>query len=208
VALPQSTPPATKPAPPATSTPTITFHSDVLHLDYTYSSSLTARPDVADQAIQAEKDKSTGATKVAMSCITLPLVTTDASNGLRMVLIMRMDGACLGHASSASELGTVATSALTQSLLRFGNPQVGSSTSYQVAGHPASVISGSVKSEKYGTTFYGMASCLIQGGDSVCWEILASDCSKLPELMANPVKFDGQPAEALIPEKFAQSCKP
>jgi hypothetical protein len=200
VALPQST--------PTPGSPTATFHSDILHLDYTYDSSFAAMPAVADQALQSEKDKATGATKAAISCVSLPLTATDSSNGFRMIMIMRMDGACLGHLTTTSELGAVATSALTESLKRFGDPLMGTSVDYQVAGHPAAVLSGSVKSEKYGATFYGSASCLIQGADTVCWELLASDCSKLPGLMANPIQFNGQPAQALIPERFAQSCKP
>ena len=71
----------------------------------------------------------------------------------------------------------------------------------------ASTLSGSVKSDKYGLTFYGTASCLLQGNDVVCWEFLASDCSQLPELMANPIQFEGQPKAALIPETFAQTCE-
>jgi hypothetical protein len=193
---------------PTPSSPTTTFHSDILRLDYTYGSTFAAMPAIADQALQSEKDKATGATKAAVSCISLPLTATDSSNGFRMIIIMRMDGVCLGHLPSTSELGSLTTSALTQSLKRFGDPQMGTSADYQVTGHPASVISGSVKSEQYGQTFYGTSSCLIQGADAVCWEFMASDCSKLPALMANPVQFNGQLAAALIPERFAQTCKP
>jgi hypothetical protein len=164
---------------PTPSSPTTTFHSDILRLDYTYGSTFAAMP-----------------------------TATDSSNGFRMIIIMRMDGVCLGHLPSTSELGSLTTSALTQSLKRFGDPQMGTSADYQVTGHPASVISGSVKSEQYGQTFYGTSSCLIQGADAVCWEFMASDCSKLPALMANPVQFNGQLAAALIPERFAQTCKP
>jgi hypothetical protein len=200
VALPQTT--------PTPSSPTTTFHSDILHLDYTYGSSLIATPKAGDQAIQSEKDKSTGTEKAAIDCITLPLTAIDSSNGLRMILVMRMDGTCLGRLTTASGLGAITTSALTESLKRFGDPQMGTSVDYQVAGHPAAVLSGSVKSDKYNASFYATASCLLQGADVVCWEFLASDCSKLPALLANPIQFNGQPAQALIPEKFAQTCKP
>jgi hypothetical protein len=199
-ALPQST--------PTPGTPTTTFHSDILHFDYTYGSSFAAMPDVASQSVQSEKEKATGVLKAAINCVTLPLVASDSSHGLRMLMILRMDGACFGTPTPASSLGTVTTSALTQSLLRFGDPQVGASADYQIAGHPASVISGSVKSEKLGATLYATASCLLQGTDTVCWELLSSDCSKLPDLMANPIQFDGQPAEPVIPAKFAPTCKP
>jgi len=64
------------------SSPTVTFHSDALHLGYTYSSAFTTMPAVGDQALQSEKDKATGAVaKAAVSCISLPLVATDSSSG-------------------------------------------------------------------------------------------------------------------------------
>ena len=200
-AIPQST------ATP--SSPTTTFHSDALHLDYTYATSFTTMPAVADQALQSEKDKATGAVpKAAVSCISLPLTATDSSSGFRMISIMRLDGTCLGRPTTSAELAALATTSLTDSLKRFGDPQVGAATYFQVANHSAAVLSGSVISQKYGTTFYGTATCLLQGGDAVCWEFLASKCSALPELMAYPIQFDGQPAQPLIPAKFAQACKP
>lgn len=198
-ALPQTTPPA--------ATTSTTYHSDVLHFDYTYSSSFTTVTSAADEALKTEKDKSTGVAKAAIDCITLPVTATDSSNGFRMILIMRMDGACLGTTTPASKLGAVTNSALTQSLTRFGDPQMGKPADYKLSGHPASTLSGSVKSEKYGLTFYGTASCLLQGNDVVCWEFLASDCSQLPELMANPIQFEGQPKAALIPQTFAPPCQ-
>ena len=200
-ALPQST--------AAPSSPTATFHSDALHLDYTYSSLFKAMPAVADQALQSEKDKATGAVpKAAVSCISLPLTATDASSGFRMISIMRLDGTCLGRPTTSAELAALATTSLTDSLKRFGDPQTGTAAYFQLADHPAAVLSGSVVSGKYGTTFYGTATCLPQGADAVCWEFLASKCSALPELIAYPIQFDGQPAQPLIPAKFAQACKP
>jgi hypothetical protein len=194
------------PVPPPTTAASTTFHSNVLHFDYTYSSTLAAAPSAGDDAIKAEKDKSTGAEKSAINCITLPLTAIDTTAGLRMVLIMRMDGICRGKVTAPSDLGAVTVSAFTESLKRFGTPQLGTPTDYQVAGHSASSLSGSVKSEKYAATFYGIATCLLQGSDVVCWELLTTDCAKLPELMSYPVKFEGHPAEALIPAKFAPPC--
>jgi hypothetical protein len=200
-AIPQST------ATP--SSPTTTFHSDALHLDYTYATSFTTMPAVADQALQSEKDKASGAVaKAEVSCISLPLTATDSNSGFRMISIMRLDGTCLGRPTPSAELAALAASSLTQSLKRFGDPQIGTAAYFHVADHSAAVLSGSVKSEKYGTTFYGTATCLLQGNDAVCWEFLASNCSALPELMAYPIQFDGQPAQPLIPAKFAQVCKP
>jgi hypothetical protein len=191
------------------SSPTATFHSDALHLDYTYSSVFKPMPAVADQAIQSEKDKATGAVhKAEVSCISLPLTATDSSNGFRMISIMRLDGTCLGRPTTSAELAALATSTLTDSLKRFGDPQTGAAAYFQLADHSAAVLSGSVVSDKYAATFYATATCLLQGPDAVCWEFLASKCSALPELIAYPIAFDGQPAQPLIPAKFAQACKP
>jgi hypothetical protein len=192
------------PPPPPPSN--ITFHSDVLHLDYTYPKSFQTMATAADAAVKEERDKATGATKAAMGCITLPLIAADSASGIRMVLIMRMDGDCLG--ATISDLGAVATSGLTESLKRFGDPQVGKPSDYKVAGRAASTIFGTVKSETYGATFYGATSCLTQGKDIVCWELLSSDCTQLPDLMNYPVRFDGETAEPVIPTSFAPACKP
>jgi hypothetical protein len=191
------------------SSPTATFHSDVLHLTYTYSSTFKPLPTVGDNALQSEKDKATGAVaKAEVSCISLPLTATDATTGFRMISIMRLDGACLGRPTTPAELSTLATTTLSDSLKRFGDPQLGTPAYYQIANHSAAVLSGSVVSAKYAATFYGTATCLLQGADAVCWEFLASKCSALPDLLANPIQFDAQPAQPLIPAKFAQACKP
>jgi hypothetical protein len=125
-----------------------------------------------------------------------------------MIVILRLDGTCIGQPTAPTELAALATNALTQSLQRFGTPLMAPSADYLLTTHPAVVLSGSVKSEKYGTTFYGTASCTIQGKDAVCWEFLTNDCSRLPELIAYPITFDGESSQPLIPAKFAQPCKP
>ena len=189
------------------SSPTTTFRSDALNLTYTYPSTFKPLPAAADNALQSEKDKATGAVaKAAVSCISLPLTATDSTSGFRMISIMRLDGTCLGRPTTPAELSTLATTTLTDSLKRFGDPQLSTAASYQPADHPAAVLSGSVVSARYGTTFYGTATCLLQGQDAVCWEFLASKCSALPDLISYPIQFDGQSPQPLIPAKFAQAC--
>ena len=202
-ALPFQT--ATPPA--ATAPSTTTFHSDTLHLDYTYNSAMIAMPvDEMAAAVQTEKDKTSGALKATISCITVPLTAVDQEGGIRMVVMIRTDATCLGQSITSGQLPSIATSALTQSLARFGTPQVGTADAYKVGGHDAAALAGSVKSEKYGITFYGVATCTIQGTDGVCWEMISNECSRLPAMMKSPVKFEGQPPDALIPEKFAPAC--
>ena len=194
---------AKAPPPPATTT----FHSDTLHLDYTYPKSLESLASTADEAMKEEQNNETGALKAAVSCITLPLMAADSTGGMRMVLIMRLDGVCLGTTTPVSDLGAVATSGLTESLKRFGDLQVGKPTTYEVMGHSASAIFGTVKSVSYGMTFYGGTSCLLQGKDVLCWEFVVSDCAQLSPLMSYPAQFDGKTAEPLIPANLAPACE-
>ena len=197
--------------PPSQSQPdaaTTTFHSDVLHFDYTYSKALIPMaPSETADAIQAAKNEVTGVAKAAIDCVTDPLAATDSKGGVRVLVILRLNGTCLGAAPPASILGTTVTSTLSQSLSKFGTPQMGASADYQVAGHSASAVSGTVKSDQLNVTFFGSASCLLHGSDVVCWEFIASDCARVPEMMKYPVAFEGKDPEAVIPAKFAQACK-
>ena len=126
-----------------------------------------------------------------------------------MVSIMRLDGACLGRPTTSAELSTLGhhhPHRLAQALWR--SPTRYRAAYYQLANHSAAVLSGSVVSARYAATFYGAATCLIQGNDAVCFEFLTSKCTALPDLMNNPIAFDAQPAEPLIPARFAQPCQP
>lgn len=192
---------------PAAASGTTTFHSDALQLDYTYPKAFVTTASVADQAVQSERDKTTGVANAAANCLSFPLAAID-SDGFRIIGIMRMDGGCLGMSMAASSLDGAATSALTQSLQRFGAPSINSAADYQLGGHDASAITGTVTSEKDHLTFYAASSCLVQGKDLVCFELLASDCAQLRRMMRFPVRLDGKAAEALIPAKFALRCAP
>ena len=196
--------PAVKPPAPSATT---TFHSDILHLDYTYDSALIAAPDVSASSLQGVRNETSGKARQAVDCISMPLTAVNTTNGIRMLLIMRFDSACLASMKLSSNPTKAVTSSFAGSLGRFGDPEVVQAEDYTVAGRSASATSGSVVSAKYGTTVYGAATCLMQGADIVCWEFISNDCSALPALMSAPVKFEDQPAEPLIPNRFAPTCK-
>lgn len=202
-------PQATTPVPPATAqAKTATFHSDPLQFDYIYDSSLVTQAKAGDDAIKTEQNNSTGATKAAMSCLSLPLTAMNTADGLRMVLIMRMDTKCMGQTVKPESLSVIATSAFSESLHRLGaEPVLSTASSYLVGGNSAAVLSGSVDSKQAGSMVYGIASCALINGDVACWELLSTTCSSLPVMMSYPVAFKGQNPVALIPSKFAPACK-
>ena len=47
---------------------------------------------------------------------------------------------------------------------------------------------------------------MVQGNDSVCFEMITNECGQLLEMMSYPLRIDGNAAEALIPAKFAPAC--
>lgn len=187
---------------------TTTDHSEPLHFDYTYDSALVTMGDVAQDALKSATDESTGVKKAAVACVTLPVTAVDSANGLRMAMIMRMDSKCLGIEIKPEQVSDLAKSSLSEAMHRMGGePTMGEPNTYELGGHKAAAISATVDSDKYKTTFYGMASCSIQGSDSVCWEFVTTDCSKLAAMIAAPVKFEGKEPQAVIPAAFAIACR-
>jgi hypothetical protein len=195
----QNAPHAT-PAPKPAATPDATpFRSEALHLSYIVPSGLRTESAVADQAIKEEQANSTGVQKAAAQCISLPLLAVDTSETFRMVGIMRMDGACLGVPTTAIPLGPIASSALTESLHRFGEGKVLTAVDYKLGDRAASVIRGSVASDKLGTTMYAAVSCVLLDKDIACWEFLATDPAIIDQMAASPVHFYGHEAIPVVP---------
>jgi hypothetical protein len=157
--------------PPATTT----YHSDSLHLDYNYPTSFTnTAAAVVDQAMEEEKDKAQGVIKAAIGCISVPVTALDVSKGFRMIFLMRMDGQCLGAETSPEALPGVTNSFLSGSLKKFGEPTIGSPSNYEIAGHKAAVITGSVPSKQLGKPLYAAAVCVISAKDVACWQFLTA----------------------------------
>jgi len=198
---------AAPPAPAGAATQNTTFHSDVLHLSYVYPSSYANANGLADESLKQEKDKAEGVTKEAIGCVSVPITAMDFSKGFRMIFMMRLDGVCLGEQATAAELGLLTSQVLTGSLSKFGPPKLGTTTDYDISGHSASTVAGTVHADTMGKTLQSAASCSISGKDILCWEFLSDDCSALSTMSGYMVQFEGHDPAPVIPAKYAPACK-
>ena len=187
----------------ATATPapaTRTFHSADGHFDYTYPANLAVDDKIMTDALKGEKDKAEGdVKKAAIGCITTPLTAMDESNGFQMVVVIRLDGTCLGADLTGDTLPALITPMMTESLTRIGTPTVGKSANYTVSGNSAIALSGTAAVKDSDTIVYGAVTCLSTGKDALCWEFLSDKCATVSSLAAYPIKFEGKEPEALIP---------
>jgi len=193
--------------PPADTAKSTIFASEALHLKYTYPSSFQALPGIADSAVKEERGKMQGTERTVAECVSAPFMAMEADTGMRLLLSLRLDGTCLGKDIPLTSVENLSSSALTNSLARFGTPAVDSTSTYTLAGRNAYTVTGTVDSQQYGMTFYGIATCFLQGKDAVCFELLSNKCTNLPDMMSYPIKFDDTPGEALMAAKFAPGCK-
>ena len=197
------TPPSAQPG------PTTTYHSEVMRLDFVYPSGFVNKATV-DGARTKEQGKAPGDKKGADGCVTFPITAMDMRKAFNMIFLRRSDTACLGIDTTATDSGITARNFLTDLLREFGKPAMSSSTDYDVGGHMASTVSGSVKvqGDASGTVIYGAASCFAADRNVACFAFLSSDCHTLAVLSASTVKFTDTAAMPVIPAKLSPVCKP
>jgi len=200
-------PPPIQVTKPVAAADTVSFRSEPLKFSYTLPAGIHAETNIAEQALKEETDKATGVKKAAAECVSIPLLAMDETENFRMVSVMRMDQTCLGSSTTPSQLGSIATQVLTESLKRLGEPQVGTPLDYKLGEHGASLLVGSAKSEKLGVTFHAAISCALVEKDIACWEFLAVDPAVLAQLTAIPVHFDGHDPLPVVPAEIIAKAK-
>jgi len=70
---------------------------------------------------------------------------------------------------------------------------------YELAKHPATVISGNVYSEANHGLLFGEMACASVESDIACWAFISSTAPKALRLAELPVQFDGKDAVPVIP---------
>jgi hypothetical protein len=185
---------------------TTTYHSDELKLDFTYPSSFTPpKSDTPDEAPAKPED-----------CVATPVSVMDMRTSFNMIFVRRYNPSCPNQPLTAKgfDLPTqevfIANAFVNSSLETFGKPTIKGGTSYELAGHHAYVITGSVKAEHSTgkNVLYSVATCVISGKNIGCFNFISNDCKNLATMVANPITFEGAPAEPAIPAKTPIGCKP
>jgi hypothetical protein len=173
--------------------PTATYHSDAMNLDFTYPSSFAKQ----------------GVDESAKNCISTPIAGMDMSKGFNMIFLRRFDGACIGK-EIATERNTITVNFVNDLLKTLGKPDVSKDTDYEIGGHMASTVSGTVKLKDVkpaGTVVYGAGSCIAVSKDLVCFGFLSSDCPTLAALSISTVKFADTAAAPILPANLIRACR-
>lgn len=177
---------------PQTAAPptTMKFHSDTLHLDYTYPTSFVQR------------DTSKDATH---PCGTESISAVDTKGDFSMIILQDEDGGCLNKNLAANLPARVAIVA--KGLLKpYGTPVLPDVTAYMIGSHYAVTTNAFIFDPKDGKTHYDAVSCQMIGKHAVCWELISTSCSALTEMESYPVTFAGELPKPLIPESLKPEC--
>jgi hypothetical protein len=183
------------------------YHSDSMNFDFVYPSSFASPKGATDDV--PTKEQSKGTEKRGTDCVTVPVAVMDMRTDFNMIFLKRYDQACLGIEINAAGLSSTAASVLTNTLEKLGKPTLSSSTDYDITGHGASTVSGSVKvpNAKGKSVIYGVASCVISGKNIACFQFISNDCPTLAVLSASTIKFADDVATPVIPAKLVPACK-
>ena len=173
--------------------PTATYHSDAMNLDFTYPSNFAKQ----------------GVDETAKNCVSTPIAGMDMSKGFNMIFLRRFDGACIGKDITADR-DTIAVNFVNDLLKMLGKPDVSKGTDYEIGGHMASTVSGTVKVKDVkpaGTVVYGAGSCIAVSKDLVCFGFLSSDCPTLAVLSVSTVKFTDTSTAPILPANLIRACR-
>jgi len=190
----------TAPAPP----PTPVYgpsHVEVepLHLVFDLPDGIRSRVDLADQTNEKFQKKSPTGEK----CVSVPALAFDPAV-VRRIYFYHYRGDCFDAGVTPGTLRNVVRSALTGILQASGKPSMASPLDYELAHHPATVISGNVYSEANHGLLFGEMACASVEGDIACWAFISSTAPKAARLAALPVRFDGNDAVPIIPEDLSR----
>lgn len=182
------------PPPHTNATRTTTYHSDAMHFDFTYPATFTSN---------SRKSADT-------RCVSTPIAVMDIRTSFNMIFLKSYDISCLSKDLLEAGPGSAAAKVLKDMLAAFGQPNMNSASSYNVAGHNAAVDTGFAKAAQARgpNTIYGAASCTVTSNNLACFEFLSNDCSNLNTLAASPIRFADHSAVPLIPRKLSYPCAP
>ena len=188
-----------------------TYRNDALGFSYTYPASLQPSAQLNDALTHGIAGDPTDPDHDQwVKCFTLPLVAgkgLDHPTGgtLGMLVVLRVDHACMGVSTSFDKLGELAQMLLGV-LKGFGRPLTEDAHPYKLDGKEAWFAQGSVAAKALGPdiNLHAASTCALVAGSSVCWLLIDSDHKLMPALVASPVTFDGHAPTPLIPKDLLE----
>ena len=176
-----------------------TYHSDALHLSYSYPAGYTDASGIVGTAFKASVGESPLVSRDAAHCITLPFSAMSTAGGqLAIVLLVRLDAVCLKRNFTAEQLPEV-TAGEVQGLSASGaKPSFGQPVSFVVGGHAAEQLEGTF-TLPIGGSMHAMVTCVLLKPDVACWQFLANTEESLRTMRLFPVTFEGGASASLVP---------
>ena len=189
----QSSPQSTSPEPAPVYGPSH-IQSDSLHLSFDLPDGIQFRKDLTDATNKKfDKKSPTGA-----PCTLLETIAFNPKI-LNRIYFYHFNGDCIEGGVTQERLRSVAAKGLTGILHASGKESMTSPLDFDMAAHPAAVMSGNVFSEANHGVLFGEMACAAVAKDIACWTFVSSTLSKTSRLAAMPVQFDGQPPAPIIP---------
>jgi hypothetical protein len=178
--------------------PTLTFHDDQRHIEFTYPGSFaSAAPRAAD--IMAKKtEEAKGTAKTALSCMNILLSADELDdNGRSNIFIFSFPAACAKLKITTASLREFIIG-FSKGYAKSAHTEMHSPVTYTLAGHDVAMIQGTLfppaKPASYIST-----SCAIVGSDFICWQISSFSVERLRSVVASPVSFDSGLGIPLVP---------
>ena len=179
-----------------------TFHSDALHLSYSYPAGYSDASSTVGPAFEASMNSSDSASKDKdlMHCISLPFsVMNNAAGQFSLVMLARADASCMKKKSfDAAELATFAHGEIQGLTASGAHTKFDEPVAFNVEGHPAQLLHGTFQLPT-GQSLHVLVVCTLIKPDVACWQFLASNEEALHAMSAFPVTLEGAQAAPLVP---------
>lgn len=175
------------------------YHSDVLHLTYSYPAAFLDASSIVGTAMQASMSHDDGHGKDISHCLTVPFSAMDSSGGsFSMVLLGRADAACLKKTFTAAQLPEFTQNEVQELTASGAHPQFGEPSAFTTGGHAAELMRGTFAMPT-GQRLHAMVACVLLKPDVACWQFLGSSDEVLNRMSAFPVSLEGAAPAPLVP---------
>lgn len=175
------------------------YHSDALHLTYSYPAVYKDASATVGPALEASIGQQNMGTKDAVRCVTVPFSAMDHTSGqFSLMLLVRADGGCMKKKFTAEQLPEF-TKGEVQGLTASGaHTQFEQPVAFTTQGRPAELLEGTFELPT-GQALHALAVCMLLKPDVACWQFLASSEQSLRAMTAFPVALEGGQPEPLVP---------
>jgi hypothetical protein len=178
--------------------PTLTFHDDQRHIEFTYPGSFASAAPRAADIIAKKTEEASGTAKAALGCMNILLNADELEeDGHSNIFIFSFPVACVKAKPTKATLRDFIVG-LSKGYAKLARTEMHEPVAYTLAGRDVFLIQGTLFPPAKPASYIS-ASCTIAGTDFFCWQISSSSVEHLRSVVASPVAFDGGLGGPLVP---------